>query len=219
MEETKKKEGFYGLSGWMVFSAFVTSATPRTPAGGRACGTPSPMGDSVFRPRFIRAGAGALGFERFPPLTSVNFTGSRFLKMPWLVLPAPSGPRAKKKRGADHRPRARQWPGDVRRGTGGASNCTNGFYYGPAPCDSEIGPNRRRARFRAMASSRRPRHRPRDFQYEIKHANGRPGGWGRGKVGLRVGDAPESRSAARVHLGATGESSWCCLYFLLGLFP
>ena len=39
----------------MFFSAFVTPATPRTPAGGRACGTPSPMGGSlVFRPRLIR---------------------------------------------------------------------------------------------------------------------------------------------------------------------
>ena len=38
----------------MVFSAFVTPATPRTPAGGRARGTPSPSGGLVFRPRLIR---------------------------------------------------------------------------------------------------------------------------------------------------------------------
>ena len=30
-------------------------------------------------------------------------------------------------------------------------------------------------------------------------------GGGRAKVGLRVGDAPEGRSAARVYLGTTGE--------------
>ena len=55
--------------------------------------------------------------------------------MPWPVLPAPSRPRAKKK-GADHRPRARPWPGCVGRGTGGASNCSNGPNYGPATAKS-----------------------------------------------------------------------------------
>ena len=39
---------------FMVFSAFVTPVTPRTPAGGRACGKPSPMGDLAIRPRWIR---------------------------------------------------------------------------------------------------------------------------------------------------------------------
>ena len=29
-------------------------ATPRTPAGGRACGMPKPMGGLVFRPRLVR---------------------------------------------------------------------------------------------------------------------------------------------------------------------
>ena len=38
----------------LVFSAIATPATPRTPAGGRACGTPSPMGGLLFRPRLIR---------------------------------------------------------------------------------------------------------------------------------------------------------------------
>ena len=43
---------------------------------------------------------------------------------------------AREKKGADHRPRARQWPGYVRRGTGGASNCTNGLNYGPGTAKS-----------------------------------------------------------------------------------
>ena len=43
---------------------------------------------------------------------------------------------ARGKKGADHRPRARRWPGYVRRGTGGASNCTNGLNYGPATAKS-----------------------------------------------------------------------------------
>ena len=52
----------------MVFPAFVTAATPRTPASGRAYGTPSL---NVWY--FDRAwSAGALGFARFPPLTSVS---------------------------------------------------------------------------------------------------------------------------------------------------
>ena len=98
----------------------------------RACGTPSPMGGcSVFRPRLIRA----LGFSRFPPLTSVNFTGSRHNKN---ALAGAFGAErtARGKKGADHHPRARQWPGYFRRGTGGASNCTNGPHYGPATAKS-----------------------------------------------------------------------------------
>ena len=43
---------------------------------------------------------------------------------------------AREKKGADHRPSARRWPGYVRRGTGGASNCTNGPNYGPATAKS-----------------------------------------------------------------------------------
>ena len=35
--------------------------------------------------------------------------------------------------------------------------------------------------------------------------NGRPGGCGRGNVGLGVGHAAEGRSATRAHLGQTGE--------------
>ena len=72
---------------------------------------------------FDHAGsAGALGFARFPPLTSVNCPGWCFRRR---------ADRARKK-GADHCPSARRWPGYVRRGTGGASNCTNGPKYGPA---------------------------------------------------------------------------------------
>ena len=64
----------------MVFSAFVTPATPRTPAGGRACGTPRLIiGGLLFRPRLS---ADTLGFAQFPPLTSVNFAGSRYKKIP-----------------------------------------------------------------------------------------------------------------------------------------
>ena len=43
---------------------------------------------------------------------------------------------ARGKKGADHRPSARRWPGYVRRGTGGASNCTNGLNYGPGTAKS-----------------------------------------------------------------------------------
>ena len=79
----------------MVFSAFVTPATPRTPAGGRACGTPRRMAGLVFRPRLIRRCAriravSAAYVRKF-------YWKSPHKKMPWLVLPAPSGPRAKKK--------------------------------------------------------------------------------------------------------------------------
>ena len=42
-------------------------------------------------------------------------------------------------------------------------------------------------------------------RHSLVHHNGRPGWGGRGKVGLRVGDAPEGRSAARVYLGTTVE--------------
>ena len=38
----------------MVLFAYATPVTPRTPANGRACGTPSSMGGLVFRPRLIR---------------------------------------------------------------------------------------------------------------------------------------------------------------------
>ena len=111
----------------MVFSAFVTPATPRTPAGGRACGTPRLIGGLLFRPRLS---ADTLGFAQFPPLTSVNFAGSRYKKIP--CAGASGAERtARGKKGADHRPSARRWPGYVRRGTGGASNCTNGLNYGP----------------------------------------------------------------------------------------
>ena len=79
----------------MVFSAFVTPATPRTPAGGRACGTPSPMGGLLFRPRLVRRCARIRA-------TSAAYVRKFYWKLPhknlpWLVLPAPSGPRAKKK--------------------------------------------------------------------------------------------------------------------------
>ena len=117
----------------MIFSAFVTPATPRTPAGGRACGTPSPVGGLAFRPRLIRRCARIRA-------VSAAFVRKFYLKSPQtkcpaLVLPAPSGPHAKKK-GADHRPSARRWPGHVHRGTEGASNCTNGLNYGPATAKS-----------------------------------------------------------------------------------
>ena len=86
--------------------------------------------------QFDHAGsAGALGSARFPLLTSVNFTGSRYKKMP--CAGASGAERtAREKKGADHRPSARRWPGYVRRGTGGASNCTNGLNYGPGTAKS-----------------------------------------------------------------------------------
>ena len=112
----------------MVFSAFVTPATPRTPAGGRACGTPSPTGGLVFRPRLIRRCA-----------RNRAISAAYVRKFYWkslhkkVALAGASGAErtAREKKGADHRPRVRQWPGYVRRGTGGASNCTNGLNYGP----------------------------------------------------------------------------------------
>ena len=79
----------------MFFSAFVTPATPRTPAGGRACGTPSPMGGLVFRPRLIRRCARICAVS--VAYVRKFYWKSLQKKMPWLVLPAPSGPRAKKK--------------------------------------------------------------------------------------------------------------------------
>ena len=75
------------------------------------------------------------------------FTGSRYKKN---ALAAASGAErtAREKKGADHRPRARQWPGYVRRGTGGASNCTIGSNYGPATTKSaQMGPARGFARW------------------------------------------------------------------------
>ena len=117
----------------MVFSAFVTPATPRTPAGGRACGTPSPMGGLVFRPRLIRRCARIRAVSA--AYVREFYWKSLQKKSPWLVLPAPSGPCAGGK-GADHRPSARRWPGYVRRGTGVASNCTNGLNYGPGTAKS-----------------------------------------------------------------------------------
>ena len=129
----------------MFFSAFVTPATPRTPAGGRACGTPRLIGGLLFRPRLS---ADTLGFAQFPPLTSVNFAGSRYKKFP--CAGASGAERtARGKKGADHRPSARRWPGYVRRGTGGASNCTNGLNYGPWTAKSPNGPRAPRAVCRA----------------------------------------------------------------------
>ena len=109
--------------------------------------------------------ASALGFARFSPLTSDFLLEVATKKSPALVvLPASSAERtAREEKGADHRPRSRQWPVYARRGTGGASTCTNGPNYGLRPCDRETGPNGPRVRFHAVASSRRPRHRPRDF--------------------------------------------------------
>ena len=42
----------------------------------------------------------------------------------------------REKKGADHRPSAWRWPGCVRRGAGGTSNCTNGLDNGPATAKS-----------------------------------------------------------------------------------
>ena len=88
-------------------------------------------------PGNIFAGAGLPTYLPCVPCTFFCMPlGSRYKKKcPALVLPAPSGPRAKKK-GADHRPSARRWPEHVRRGTRGASNCTNGLNYGPATAKS-----------------------------------------------------------------------------------
>ena len=77
-----------------MFSAFVTPATPRTPAGGRACGTPSPTGGLVFRPRFIRRCARICAV--FAAYVRKFYWKLLIKKLPWLVLPAPSGPREKK---------------------------------------------------------------------------------------------------------------------------
>ena len=162
----------------MFSPAFVTPATPRTPAGGRACGTSSPMGGClIFRPCLIR---------QCPRIRAIfaayvrNFYWKSPQKMP---CAGSSGAErtAREKKGADHRhrPSARRWPEYVRRGTEGASHCTNGPNNGLRLYDSEIGSNGPRARFRAVASSRRPRHRPRDIKCHLKHPNGRPGGCGR----------------------------------------
>ena len=108
----------------MIFSAFVTPATPRTPAGGRACGTPSPMGDLVFRPRLICRCA-----------RNRAISAAYIRKFYWkllqkrIALAGASGAErtAREKKGADHRPSARRWSGYVRRGTGGASNALMGL--------------------------------------------------------------------------------------------
>ena len=117
-----------------MFSAFVTPATPRTPAGGRACGTPSPTGGLLFRPRLIRRCARIRA-------VSAAYVRKFYWKLLLKKLPCAgaSGAErtARKKTGADYRPSARPaWPGYVRRGTGGASNCTNGPNYGPATAKS-----------------------------------------------------------------------------------
>ena len=86
--------------------------------------------------QFDHAGsAGALGSARFKLLASGNSTGSRYKKMP--CAGASGAERtAREKIGACHRPSARLWPGYVRRGTGGASNCTYGLNYGPGTAKS-----------------------------------------------------------------------------------
>ena len=117
----------------MVFSAFVTPATPRTPAGGRACGTPSPMGGLVFRPRLIRRCA------RIRAVSAAyvrKFYWKLLIKKNALAGASGAERTARGKKGAGYRPSARRWPGYVRRGTGGASNCTNGLNYGPGTAKS-----------------------------------------------------------------------------------
>ena len=99
----------------MFFSAFVTPATPRTPAGGRACGTPSPTGGLVFRSRLVRQ------FARIRAVSAAyvrKFYWKLLIKK--IALAGASGAErtAREKTGADHRPRARQWPGYVRRARG-----------------------------------------------------------------------------------------------------
>ena len=79
----------------MVFSAFVTPATPRTPAGGRACGKPSPIGGLAIQPRLIRwcaqIHAISAAFIR-------GFDWKLLLKNgPAVLLLSRSRPRAKKK--------------------------------------------------------------------------------------------------------------------------
>ena len=115
-----------------MFSAFVTPATPRAPAGGRACGTPSSLGGLVFRPRMIR---------RCARIRAVSAAYVRKFYWKSLQNNCPGwcfrrrADRAQKK-GAGHPPSARRWPGYARRGTVGASNCTNGLNYGPATAKS-----------------------------------------------------------------------------------
>ena len=69
------------VAAWL-FSAFVTPATPRTPVGDRACGTPRRMGGLVFRPRLIRRCPRICAIFAAYVGTMVNFNGSCYKKMP-----------------------------------------------------------------------------------------------------------------------------------------
>ena len=104
----------------------------RTSAGGRACGTPSPMEGLAFRPRLIRRCA------RIRAVSAAYVRKFYWKSLQKNALSGASGAErtAREKKGADHRPSARRWPGYVRRGTKGASNCTNGPRYGPATAKS-----------------------------------------------------------------------------------
>ena len=72
------------------------------------------------------------GFRRLRPYILLEVANTK------IALAGASGAErtAREKKGADHRPSARRWPGYVRRGTGGASNCTNGLNYGPGTAKS-----------------------------------------------------------------------------------
>ena len=123
----------FNLRPFDFFSAFVTPATPRTPAGGRACGTPSPIGSLVFFLRLIR---------RCARICAVFAAHVR--KLYWQLLqqkmPRAGAAGAKRTareiRGAEHRPSARRRPGHYQGGMAGASNCTNGSYHGPGAAKS-----------------------------------------------------------------------------------
>ena len=90
------------------------------------------MGGLVFRPRLIRRCA------RIRAVSAAYVRKFYWKLLQKKALAGASGAErtARENKGADHRLRARQWPGYVRRGTGGASNCTNGPNYGPATAKS-----------------------------------------------------------------------------------
>ena len=117
----------------MFFSAFVTPATPRTPAGGRACGTPSPMGSFIFRPRLIHRCARIRAISA--AYVRKFYWKSLQKKIPWLVLPAPSGPRAKKK-AQTTAPERGSGRGISIGARGVLQTATNGPNYGPATAKS-----------------------------------------------------------------------------------
>ena len=208
-------------------------ATHASAGGGRACGKSSPIGgfcnSTTLNPLVCSDPRDLTCFHsriRLEVVTKKN-------KRPCGAAAAIAEQTARAEgKGADHRPSARWWPDYICRGTGGASNCTNGPNYGPGTAKwSQMDLARGFARgltdeyHRSLKNKRpglsgrppcrRPRQRPRFFKCGVMHPNGRPPGvcergkevlvCGRVKEGLGVGDAPEGRSATRAYLGLTGE--------------